>query len=277
MTLYISDLDGSLLSPDGSLSPDARTILTRLVADGLHFTVATARTPLSTLHLLEGIPLSDPMILLNGALCYDPKTRGFSHPVPISRKAMEHLALAEQQVNLGGLLFSLEEGTFRTSQGPNVCSASPEYARIRAYPGISAIDPQLSRRTAQELLDVPVLYGLYEDDRPERLEQLARCLEGQGLTMDFYRDRYSRQRWCLEFFNAETCKGAAAAHLRREGYDRLVAFGDGWNDLSLFAACDCGCAMENAAPELKEKADIVIGSNAQDGVVRYLQSLTISY
>ena len=45
MTLYISDLDGSLLSPDGSLSPDAKTILTRLVADGLHFTVATARTP----------------------------------------------------------------------------------------------------------------------------------------------------------------------------------------------------------------------------------------
>ena len=209
MTLYISDLDGSLLSPDGSLSLDARTILTRLVADGLHFTVATARTPLSTLHLLEGIPLSDPMILLNGALCYDPKTRGFSHPVPISHQAMEHLALAEQQVNLGGLLFSLEEGTFRTSQGPDVCSASPEYARIRAYPGISAIDPQLSRRTAQELLDVPVLYGLYEDDRPERLEQLARCLEGRGLTMDFYRDRYSRQRWCLEFFNAEASKTRA--------------------------------------------------------------------
>ena len=124
---------------------------------------------------------------------------------------------------------------------------------------------------------MPVLYGLYEDDRPERLEQLAQCLEGQGLTMDFYRDRYSRQRWCLEFFNAETSKGTAAARLRREGYDRLVAFGDGWNDLSLFAACDYGCAMENAAPELKKKADIVIGSNAQDGVVRYLQSLAISY
>ena len=140
-------------------------------------------------------------------------------------------------------------------------------------------DIQLLQLPCPELLQYGARRWGHTCDQFDNVFFRQRCREMlQPIVMqDFYRDRYSRQRWCLEFFNAETSKGTAAARLRREGYDRLVAFGDGWNDLSLFAACDCGCAMENAAPELKEKADIVIGSNAQDGVVRYLQSLTISY
>ena len=49
-----------------------------------------------------------------------------------------------------------------------------------------------------------------------------------------------------------------------------MAFGDSWNDLPLFQACDYCCAVENAVPELKQKAHIVIGSNARDGVARFL-------
>ena len=69
--LYISDLDGTLLRPDGTLSLSSRDELNRLIADGLHFTVATARSVASIRHLLAGLDLRLPVVNLNGALLSD--------------------------------------------------------------------------------------------------------------------------------------------------------------------------------------------------------------
>ena len=69
--LYISDLDGTLLRPDGTLAPASRDGLNRLIADGLHFTVATARSVASIRHLLAGLDLHLPVVNLNGALLSD--------------------------------------------------------------------------------------------------------------------------------------------------------------------------------------------------------------
>ena len=55
--LSISALDGTLLRPDGTLSPASRDGLNRLIADGLHFTVATARRVASIRPLLAGLAL----------------------------------------------------------------------------------------------------------------------------------------------------------------------------------------------------------------------------
>ena len=55
------------------------------------------------------------------------------------------------------------------------------------------------------------------------------------------------------------------------GCDRLVVFGDGRNDLSLFSVADECYAMSNAVPELKEIATAVIGSNDEDGVAKWLE------
>ena len=65
--LYISDLDGTLLRPDGALSDYSRDGLNGLIADGMHFTVATARSVVSIRQLLQGLQLSLPVINLNGA------------------------------------------------------------------------------------------------------------------------------------------------------------------------------------------------------------------
>lgn len=53
--------------------------------------------------------------------------------------------------------------------------------------------------------------------------------------------------------------------------DRVVAFGDGVNDLDMFRMADECYAMENAVPELKSIATGVISSNNEDGVARWLR------
>ncbi len=69
--LYISDLDGTLLRPDATLSSYSRDTLNGLIADGLHFSIATARSVSSIRQLLRGLDLELPVVNLNGALVSD--------------------------------------------------------------------------------------------------------------------------------------------------------------------------------------------------------------
>lgn len=272
MTLYISDMDGTLLTPAGAVSQTTVAILNRLMAQGLHFTVATARTPLSALPLLQGLPIRDPMILLNGALCYDPGSKEFSHAVPMDAAALELLSKAEAAAGIGGMLFTMEDGRFTANLGRVDGCLWDGYFPLDAVAHVDAIDPRIHSRSARELLNAQVIYGLYMDNSPERLDILNARLQNRGLTVDYYRDIYSENRWCLEVCSSAAHKGRAASRLRQAGFSRLVAFGDSRNDLPLFQACDCCCAMANASPELKQYADIVIGSNAQDGVAKFLEN-----
>ena len=57
---------------------------------------------------------------------------------------------------------------------------------------------------------------------------------------------------------------------KRLGCDRVVCFGDGKNDISMFRAADECYAVADAEPELKAIATDVIGSNEDDGVARWL-------
>jgi hydroxymethylpyrimidine pyrophosphatase-like HAD family hydrolase len=67
-------------------------------------------------------------------------------------------------------------------------------------------------------------------------------------------------------------KAAAIRQLKEMlGVERIVAFGDGRNDLSMFALADECYAVENAHPDLKAAATAVIGSNREDGVARWLR------
>ncbi len=53
----------------------------------------------------------------------------------------------------------------------------------------------------------------------------------------------------------------------------LIAFGDGYNDLSMLRFAGMGVAMANAAPEVRAAADFVTKSNDEDGVAEALQAI----
>ena len=56
------------------------------------------------------------------------------------------------------------------------------------------------------------------------------------------------------------------------GATRVVAFGDNLNDLPMLAAADLAVAVENALPQVRQAADIVIGPNTADSVARFILS-----
>lgn len=55
----------------------------------------------------------------------------------------------------------------------------------------------------------------------------------------------------------------------------LIAFGDGYNDLSMIRLAGKGVAMANAAPEVRAEADFVTLSNEEDGIAEFLMKKKI--
>ena len=95
------------------------------------------------------------------------------------------------------------------------------------------------------------------------MKDVYSCLLGQ--------DYYSGDYW-LELNSPRATKAAAVLQLRDMlGCERVVVFGDGHNDISMFEAADEGYAVAGAADALKAIATAVIGSNDENGVVRWLR------
>jgi len=70
-TLYISDLDGTLLNNSAELSAYSKTTLQAMLADGLIFTVASARSVVAMQQMMAGLTLPLPVIEFNGAFISD--------------------------------------------------------------------------------------------------------------------------------------------------------------------------------------------------------------
>ena len=84
------------------------------------------------------------------------------------------------------------------------------------------------------------------------------------------RDLYTGYPW-FEIMPKHASKAAAALQLKQMlGCNRLVCFGDGKNDLSMFEIADECYAVANANPVLKAIATDVIESNEEDGVAKWL-------
>ena len=53
--------------------------------------------------------------------------------------------------------------------------------------------------------------------------------------------------------------------------DSIIAFGDDYADIGMLELCGTGVAMGNAIDEVKNKADVVIGSNDEEGIAAFIE------
>ena len=106
-SLYVTDLDGTLLNSTGVLSketsPDS---FSSLLQEHLPLTIATARTPLGISNILKELPLSLPMILLNGALIWNPITETVIDSSPFLEYQKLELLKIEQDYGISGFYIS---------------------------------------------------------------------------------------------------------------------------------------------------------------------------
>ncbi|NLD86828.1 MAG: HAD-IIB family hydrolase [Clostridiales bacterium] len=267
-TLYITDLDGTLLNEKAELSDYARDTLNDLISHGLNFTIASARTSESTKVILSGLNLSIPGVLQNGVYLYDFKTDSYSDVFAIDNDAKAKLIDIVHKHNLSGFIYTLESNKHNVYY-KNTSSLNDQRfidERVTLYGKVFT-----KVRDFNDISDKKVVsYSV--SDKPEKLEAAYHELESvSGLRTEFYRDIYCDGLWCLEVFNEKASKGSSVSLLReRYFFDRVIGFGDNLNDLHLFSACDESYAVSNAKSEVIRNASGVVGESHSDGVVRWL-------
>lgn len=268
-TLYISDLDGTLLLPDATLGAETKDRLNRLIKRGMYFTAATARTSASVQHILSGLDVNVPCILMNGVCLYDLRERRYLSAEKIRASAAQRLTDVIHRLGLSGFMFAVKDGElfclYENTSSPNAAGFMEE--RVRKYGKQFILIPDFCHFGTSDF----VYYSL--SDREEKLRGFCDLLAGDdSLRTEFYRDVYHPDFWYLEVCAAGVSKSHALNKLRDwYCFDKIVSFGDNRNDLPMFDASDECYAVAGACEEVKSRADGIIGSASENGVVRWLE------
>lgn len=264
-TLYVSDLDGTLLRSDETISQFTADTINTLVEKGMLFSYATARSYLTASKVTRGIVAKIPLIVYNGAFIIDNAT-GEILLGNFFDEGVEDLIDDLINHDVYPIVYSLQDGLERFSYiGEKQTRGMITFNQSRAG------DPRENQKSLDlvQELHLGQKFTITCIDEPEKLLPIYHKYRDDYHCI-YHRDIYSGEQW-LEILPKETSKSNAVRQLKALlGCDRVVAFGDGRNDVDMFRLADESCAMENAVPELKAIATRVIGSNNDDGVVRWL-------
>lgn len=110
------------------------------------------------------------------------------------------------------------------------------------------------------------------DAHPDLQGDLAKTF-GDQIAVYYFENQYSPGWYWLTVHDPRATKANGICALRDiAGLSAapLTVFGDNLNDLPMFDLSDRAIAVENAQPELKTRADLVIGPNETDSVVRFI-------
>ena len=267
-TLYLSDLDGTLLRSDQTLSVYTCAVIDRLVSAGVHFSYATARSIETASKVTRGIRVALPVIVQNGTFIVDSATKKPLWSAKFTPQEAETIFEAFLRHGLFPVTYAVIDGRNRFSYLRDRCTG-PQWEFLLTRIGGS--DRRAREIFSEEdALDGDLHYFACISDDEGALLSVKEALEGESRCI-FSRDIYTGAPW-LEVMPESASKAAAARRLKEMlGCNKLVCFGDAVNDLPMFELADERYAVANAAPELKAIATDVIGGNDEDAVAGWLE------
>lgn len=265
-TLYVTDLDGTLLNTQDRVSEYSSRIINDLVERGMLFTYATARSLSSASIVAAGLSTNIPVIVYNGAFILKPDTREILYSVGFSQeeRAVVRERLTAQEIS--PLVYAYIDGVEKVSW-----DTTKENYGIKRY-----LDKRKNDKRMRPLADGK---GLYDGEpfyftcigeREELLPAYELFKEDERYTCTFQQELYRPEYW-LEIMPRKATKANAIGKLKEMwDCDRIVSFGDAMNDIPMFHISDECYAVANAAEPLKALATGIIGSNEEDAVAKWL-------
>ena len=266
-TLYLSDLDGTLLRSNQRTSAFTNDVVNRLVDAGVHFSYATARSVDTAVRVTKGIEVDIPVIVHNGAFIVDSVTRRALYSAKFTPEEESLIYGTFLAHGLYPLSYAVIDGRNRFSYLREKCGKE-QWAFVLSRTSNAEDHRAREIYSTDEALDGDVYYFACIDGE-EKLRPVYEFLKDKFRCI-FSRDIYTDAPW-LEVLPKHASKASAAKILKEKlGCDRIVCFGDEINDIPMFEIADEKYAVANAAPELKALATAVIGSNDEDAVAKWL-------
>jgi len=270
-TLYLSDLDGTLLNKNANLSPKTLEIINNKTAEGMLFGYATARSIVSALRVAAGLAVSVPVITHNGVFIIDTKTGKYLESCIMDKGKILPIIEYMKTESVPVLVYALIDGRERVSW---ICGM--ENTGIQNYLSDRAGDIRLRPvDNWEQLFCGEVFYFTVIEEEAKAKKLFESCCVSDYCRYTLMPDVYAPDEWWTEIYRSDATKATAAQKLKKIlGADKIVSFGDLLNDIPLFEVSDYCYAVENAHADLKKIATGVIGANYADGVALWISNNT---
>jgi Cof subfamily protein (haloacid dehalogenase superfamily) len=260
--LLASDIDGTLIRRDQSLSPAVREAIDKLKRAGKRFTLASGR-PVGGLSKYVGLVSPDtPVISHNGATILCPDSGRLVYQRLMEPDSVLRLVELGREAGALVIVWSLDE-----MYSSEVSGQIEEYSRRNGEPLHLLQDPvPLAKRGVNKVLWL---------DEPVKI-----AADGAALT----REPVEAVCFCtstphiLEFMHESVSKGEGLRKVCEYcGVDvsESIAAGDQLNDLAMLQAAGLGVAMGNAHEDVKRLAGFVTASNEEDGLARVIERVML--
>lgn len=257
------DLDGTLLTTNKELSGRNREALEKAAAAGIHIVASTGRFYGGMPAFIRALPFLRYVLTINGAEVLDLKTGEVIYKAEIPcAQAIEIMRYLDDFPVIYDC-YQKDEAWMTEALKAHIDDivSSPHYVKMlhelrKPVPELKAFLAERGEdvQKVQFFTNQPVLWQQLMDELPRRFDNL--CVSSSVSDN-------------IEINQAHANKGEAllalAAHLGISR-ERILAFGDGLNDISMLREAGIGVAMGNACPEAKAAADYITASCDADGV-----------
>lgn len=262
VSLIATDLDGTLLRNDGTISRRTRAALLAAQQAGLTVVFVTGRPPRAVRHLVHHAGVSATAVCANGAIVYDAAgDRFLSHERLAKEVALE---VVEQLRSRHPLIAFATEHGHRLAYEPHFPRIPEDFWHDREPRVDHAIALCQDGELTKLLIHLP-------DHDADAVIEIARATAGERAEVI-----HAGFGQFVEVAAPGVSKASALGRLCAERLiqpQEVIAFGDMPNDLSMLRFAGRAVAMANAHPEVLKAAHEVTASNEEDGVAIRIEAL----
>ncbi len=262
LRLLVSDIDGTLVMPDKSLTPAALAAAGKLDAAGVGLTLVSSRPPRGMTALVKALTLKIPFAAFNGGSLVAPDGTLISAKRLSADAAGKAIGLFTSR-GVAVWAFADDNWFLTDAEGPDI-------QRERHTVGF---DPTVVADFDSLIDRIDKLVGV--SDQPDLLADVER--EAQGLLKGLANARRS-QTYYLDVTHPEADKGHAVRALCAEigvPTTETAVIGDQANDMAMFAVAGLSIAMGQGTDAVKAAADFVTAANTEDGFAKAVDAFIL--
>lgn len=260
--IVFSDIDGTLLSSRGRITPATLDAIRTLREKDIPFVISSGRGPTGIYPIQEAYGLRCPMVAYSGSVILDENRKVLFHRgIPKERVKQILAFIEEERLDMTWSLHSLEQWVVKDRSDPRVAEQEA-LVQARAEEGTvdSILDPQVNK----------ILCICAPGKLPDIQKRLAEAFPEYTVV--------ASSGTLLDVMDASVTKGTAIeylCHLWQVPVSETIAFGDHYNDAEMLRTAGKGFLMANAPEQLKARFPLHTLDNDHDGIAHALKKLNL--
>lgn len=260
--LVLSDVDGTLVTPEKDLTDETRQTVFRLRQSGVRFTIISSRPPYGMQSLAHELQLSEPFVAFNGGMLIAPGGESMRE-YPLSEELIPGILDSLRRFRLHARLFTSTRWLITSAEDPylhyEICTIETEPTRVTAFPS--------------DLSGIFKITGVSNN-----FDAVARCETAMRAILGDRASAVRSQPYYLDITHPLANKGHGLqliAQSLRVPENEIAVLGDMFNDVPMFRRAGLSIAMGNAADEVKREADYVTNTNRDEGVAKAIEQIIL--